>query len=123
MTILLLALAAVLEVSGDFLMRVGLGGRRWGFLAGALVLAGYGLLVNQPAWEFGRTLGLYIAIFFIVSQLIAFINTAGYQQHSRATEFHRVPLPRTVAAFFDEAGWRFVDDGLVTVADVIGADS
>jgi len=73
-TILLLALAAVLEVSGDFLMRVGLGGRRWGFLAGALVLAGYGLLVNQPAWEFGRTLGLYIAVFFIVSQLIAFIT-------------------------------------------------
>ncbi len=74
MTILLLALAAVLEVSGDFLMRVGLGGRRWGFLAGALVLAGYGLLVNQPAWGFGRTLGLYIAVFFIVSQLIAFIT-------------------------------------------------
>ena len=56
-------------------------------------------------------------------QLIAFINTAGYQQHSRATEFHRVPLPRTVAAFLDGAGWRFADDGLVTVADVIGADS
>ncbi len=74
MTILLLALAAVLEVSGDFLMRVGLGGRRWGFLAGALALVGYGLLVNQPAWGFGRTLGLYIAVFFIVSQLIAFIT-------------------------------------------------
>jgi small multidrug resistance family-3 protein len=68
-----LALAAVLEVSGDFLMRMGLGGRRWGLLAGALLLAGYGLLVNQPAWSFGRTLGLYIAIFFIVSQLIAFL--------------------------------------------------
>jgi small multidrug resistance family-3 protein len=68
-----LALAAVLEVSGDFLMRMGLGGRRWGLLAGVLLLAGYGLLVNQPAWSFGRTLGLYIAIFFIVSQLIAFL--------------------------------------------------
>ncbi|HEX9126060.1 MAG TPA: hypothetical protein VF948_06635 [Methylomirabilota bacterium] len=68
-----LALAAVLEVSGDFLMRMGLGGRRWGLLAGALLLAGYGLLVNQPAWSFGRALGLYIAIFFIVSQLIAFL--------------------------------------------------
>ena len=73
MTIMYLALAAVLEVSGDFLMRMGLGGRRWGLLAGALLLAGYGLLVNQPAWSFGRTLGLYIAIFFIVSQLIAFL--------------------------------------------------
>ena len=74
MTIMFLALAAVLEVSGDFLMRVGLGGRRWGFVAGALVLAGYGLLVNQPAWGFGRTLGLYIAVFFIVSQILAFLT-------------------------------------------------
>jgi len=68
-----LALAAVLEVSGDFLMRVGLGGRRWGLVAGTLVLAGYGLLVNQPALDFGRTLGLYIAVFFVVSQIIAFL--------------------------------------------------
>jgi len=73
-TILFLTLAAVLEVAGDFLMRVGLGGRRWGFVAGALVLAGYGLFVNQPAWGFGRTLGLYIAVFFIVSQILAFLT-------------------------------------------------
>jgi len=72
-TIIYLTLAAVLEVSGDFLMRMGLGGRRWGFVAGALVLAGYGILVNQPTWGFGRTLGLYIAVFFIVSQAIAFL--------------------------------------------------
>ena len=75
MTILFLAAAAVLEVSGDFLMRVGLGGRRWGFVAGALVLAAYGLLVNRPAWGFGRTLGLYIAVFFIVSQAVAFLTS------------------------------------------------
>ena len=73
MTIIYLTLAAVLEVSGDFLMRMGLGGRRWGFVAGALVLTGYGLLVNQPTWGFGRTLGLYIAVFFVVSQAIAFL--------------------------------------------------
>jgi small multidrug resistance family-3 protein len=72
--IVYLALAAVLEVSGDFLMRMGLGGRRWSLLvAGTLVLAGYGLLVNRPAWGFGRTLGLYIAVFFVVSQIIAFL--------------------------------------------------
>jgi drug/metabolite transporter superfamily protein YnfA len=71
--IVYLALAAVLEVSGDYLMRMGLGGWRWGLIAGALALAGYGLLVNQPAWGFGRTLGLYIAIFFVVSQIIAFL--------------------------------------------------
>jgi drug/metabolite transporter superfamily protein YnfA len=73
-TIIYLSLAAALEVVGDLLMRVGLGGHRWGFVAGALVLAGYGLLVNQPAWGFGRTLGLYIAVFFIVSQLVAFLT-------------------------------------------------
>jgi small multidrug resistance family-3 protein len=68
-----LAVAAILEVSGDFLMRVGLGGRRWGLVAGALVLAGYGLLVNQPSWAFGRTLGLYISVFFVTSQVGAFL--------------------------------------------------
>jgi drug/metabolite transporter superfamily protein YnfA len=71
-TILYLALAAALEVSGDFLMRVGLGGRRWGLVAGACALAAYGLLVNQPALGFGRTLGLYIVVFFAVSQVVAF---------------------------------------------------
>jgi drug/metabolite transporter superfamily protein YnfA len=70
-TIFYLTLAAALEVSGDFLMRVGLGGRRWGLVAGACVLAAYGLLVNQPALGFGRTLGLYIVIFFLVSQVVA----------------------------------------------------
>jgi small multidrug resistance family-3 protein len=68
-----LALAAVLEVSGDYLMRLGLGGRGWRLIAGALALIGYGILVNQPAWNFGRTLGLYIAMFFVVSQVIAFL--------------------------------------------------
>ena len=73
MTLIYLTLAAVLEVSGDFLMRMGLGGRRSGFVAGALALAAYGLLVNQPTWGFGRTLGLYIVVFFIVSQAVAFL--------------------------------------------------
>jgi drug/metabolite transporter superfamily protein YnfA len=68
-----LALAAVLEVSGDFLMRMGLRGQRWALIAGAVVLAAYGVLVNQPAWDFGRTLGLYIAVFFVTSQLVAFL--------------------------------------------------
>ena len=72
MTIVYLALAATLEVSGDFLMRVGLGGRRWGLVAGACALTAYGLLVNQPGIGFGRTLGLYIAVFFVVSQVVAF---------------------------------------------------
>src|SRR5262249_25813456 len=68
-----LTLAALLEVSGDFLMRMGLGGQRWALAAGAAALATYGVLVNQPAWAFGRTLGLYIVVFFVASQLVAFL--------------------------------------------------
>ena len=71
MVIVLLILAAVAEVSGAFLMRVGLGGRRAGFIGGAILLAAYGLLVNQPSWNFGRTLGLYIVVFFVLSQIVA----------------------------------------------------
>ena len=63
--------AALLEVGGDAAMRTGLRGRAWGSLLGAIPLAGYGLLVNQPALAFGRTLGLYIAVFFVVSQVLA----------------------------------------------------
>jgi len=71
-TLIVLALAAAAEVLGDLGMRLGLGGRPWGYLFGALLLSGYGLLVNQPALDFGKTLGLYIAIFFVVSQVVAF---------------------------------------------------
>ena len=51
--------------------------------------------------------------------LLVFYNTAGYL-HSRAAQFHRVESPRTVTAWRAEAGWRFKNDGLVSVADVIG---
>jgi small multidrug resistance family-3 protein len=65
-----LLLAALLEVGGDAAMRIGLRGRVWGYLLGALLLALYGLLVNQPALGFGRLLGLYIVVFFVVSQAL-----------------------------------------------------
>ncbi len=68
---MLLALSALLEVGGDAGMRVGLQGKRFGFVAGALLLASYGLVVNLPRWNFGRLLGVYIAVFFVVSQIIA----------------------------------------------------
>ena len=71
MTLLALAAAALAEVLGDLGMRWGIGGRRWGFALGAVLLSGYGLLVNQPALPFGRALGLYIAVFFVLSQLVA----------------------------------------------------
>ena len=63
-------LAAVLEVGGDALIRMGLKGRGIGFIVlGAAVLVGYGLLVNMTALDFGRPMGLYIVLCFVVSQL------------------------------------------------------
>ena len=69
----LLTMAAVLEVGGDAAMRLGLRGNgRWLFLgAGLLIL--YGIIVNQPAWHFNRLMGIYIAVFFVVSQLVAWV--------------------------------------------------
>jgi drug/metabolite transporter (DMT)-like permease len=68
----LLILAAALEIGGDALFRWGLKGGRWAGLAlGAILLAGYGLSVNLPGWNFGRLLGVYIAVFFTLSQIVA----------------------------------------------------
>ncbi len=53
------------------------------------------------------------------SDLLVFYNTAGYL-HFRAAQLHRVELPRTVTAWPVGDGWRFKNDGLVSVADVIG---
>ena len=69
-----LTLVALLEVSGDGLVRWGLkGGRILGFILGAMVLFTYGVLVNMPKWDFGRLLGVYITVFFVVSQFIAIL--------------------------------------------------
>ncbi len=69
---LFLLLAAILEVGGDALTRWGLRGGKWyGLVLGAVVLFGYGLSVNLPKWDFGRLMGVYIAVFFVVSQVIA----------------------------------------------------
>src|SRR5262249_49180814 len=86
MSLLLLLLAAVLEAMGDAFVRAGLQTaalrRASLFVAGALILFGYGVLVNTPKWEFGRLLGVYIVLFFVVSQVIAW------------TVFHEVPTTR-----------------------------
>jgi drug/metabolite transporter superfamily protein YnfA len=71
-----LALAAFLEVFGDACFQSGLyrsvGGARVGwFVAGALVLASYGVFVNLPQWDFGKLLGVYVALFFVVAQIVA----------------------------------------------------
>src|SRR5262245_9658208 len=72
MTLVLLICAAVLEVGGDALCRAGLRGSRGGLLMlGGVVLWLYGIMVNTPGWHFGRLLGVYIAVFFVVSQVVA----------------------------------------------------
>ena len=72
---LALLAAALLEVGGDALVRGGLQAGSWplrfGLIgAGGLLLLLYGLVVNAPAWDFGRLLGVYVAVFFIVAQAI-----------------------------------------------------
>lgn len=71
--IALLTLSALLEAGGDAGMRAGLHGKRLGFVFGALLLVSYGLVVNLPKWEFGRLLGVYIAVFFVISQILAIV--------------------------------------------------
>jgi len=63
--------AAALEVLGDAMIRMGLEARNLWIVAGALVLASYGVLVNQSHLDFGRLMGVYIVIFFVVSQVVA----------------------------------------------------
>ncbi len=74
----ILLLAATLEAGGDALVRLGLhnpqSGTRVGFFAaGAAVLFLYGLSVNAPSWDFGRLLGVYVTLFFVVAQVINFV--------------------------------------------------
>ncbi|MGE4481310.1 hypothetical protein [Acidocella sp.] len=73
--LLMLVLAALLEVGGDALARTALHAHalpvRIGFFgAAALVLFIYGVAVNLPPWDFGRLLGVYVALFFVVAQLV-----------------------------------------------------
>jgi small multidrug resistance family-3 protein len=62
--------AACLEVGGDALVRKGLrgGGIAW-IVGGCLTLALYGLTVNMVSWDFSRLLGVYVAVFAVISVL------------------------------------------------------
>ena len=89
----LLVLAAALEVGGDALTRWGLKTNRWGLVLGAGVLFTYGLCVNIPKWDFGRLMGVYIAVFFVVAQAVA---VAFFEE--------RIPLPTIVGGTLIIAG-------------------
>jgi len=69
--------ATVLESGGDAIVRMGLtqqapGSRALYFLAGAALLFGYGLTLNLAPISFGRVIGVYVAVLFIVWQIITF---------------------------------------------------
>ncbi len=71
-----LAFAAYLEVYGDACFQSGLyrasGLRRLGwFAAGAIVLVAYSLFLNSSQIDFGKLLGIYVVLFFVVAQLVA----------------------------------------------------
>jgi hypothetical protein len=63
-------------VQGDVCFQSGLyhssGFRRIGwFLVGALVLVCYSLFLNSSKVDFGKLLGTYVVLFFLVAQVIA----------------------------------------------------
>jgi hypothetical protein len=73
-----LMIATTLEVSGDAIVRMAIydhaGPARVAlFLAGALLLLGYGTTLNLAPIDFGRVVGLYIATLFVVWQVINFV--------------------------------------------------
>ncbi len=77
-TVLILLLAAVLEAGGDAILRYALhrnsaSARLAAFGLGAIVLFGYGFLVNSPPWDFGRLLGIYVVFFFLIAQAISWL--------------------------------------------------
>ena len=75
----LLAIAAFLETYGDScfqsaLYRTSGMSRVLAFLGGALSLAAYGLVVNTPRWDFGKLIGVYVVLFFLLAQIVARIR-------------------------------------------------
>lgn len=73
--VVLLLIAAFLEVGGDAIVRMGLhaptSGQRVALIAGGgLVLLAYGIFVNTAPADFGRLLGIYVAFFFVVAQIV-----------------------------------------------------
>ena len=76
--VILLLAATILEVSGDAVVRTAIynhaGLVRLGlFFAGAVLLLGYGTLLNLAPLEFGQVVGLYMATLFVVWQVINFV--------------------------------------------------
>ena len=72
---LFLIVATALETFGDAVVRIGIGQTAWLprsglFLAGAVLLFGYGVSLNLAPIEFNRVVGLYIATLFVMWQAV-----------------------------------------------------
>lgn len=73
---LVLVIAAYLEVQGDACFQAGLyqaaGTKRIGwFILGTVVLVCYSLFLNSSRVDFGKLLGTYVVLFFLVAQVVA----------------------------------------------------
>ena len=62
--------AALLEMSGDAMIRKGLRGSGILFITiGFVILGCYGLTVNSVKWDFSKLIGVYVGVFATVSIL------------------------------------------------------
>ncbi len=72
--LLVMIVAAALEVGGDALIRAGLRGRGWLLvLVGFVVLGSYGIVINQLPIDFSRLLGAYVGFFALISVMCGWI--------------------------------------------------
>jgi small multidrug resistance family-3 protein len=74
-TFLLLLIGTSLEAGGDAVVRTGLRspipGLKVGLLAlGGLMLFGYGVFVTSAPVDFGKLLGVYVVLFFVMAQVL-----------------------------------------------------
>ena len=63
--------AAILEISGDAIIRKGL--RNSGFLIiglGFVILGCYGIVVNSVKWDFSKLIGVYVGVFAAASIIV-----------------------------------------------------
>ena len=74
-----LILATAMEVTGDAVVRIGLGqsalvSKALYFIGGAVLLFGYGLALNSAPIEFEKVVGIYIATLFVMWQVVSFFT-------------------------------------------------
>ena len=74
---LALVIATTLEVTGDAMIRKGIYDHAgvWRiclFLAGMVLLTGYGTVLNLAPLEFSQVVGLYIATLFVIWQVVTY---------------------------------------------------